>query len=230
MKVIVFTSAYSKRAYMMRQSILSGMNQSYRNFVHSVNITLDDDAQTKDLSPLYNDLLNSNLIVNHSENAKYGFSHFNNMRTIKFVPDYEKYDLFIKMDDDDIYKKHYVKNIVNHFTSNPDIDITSTRIKHQLNGYDVNIRDNDLLYDNLGGNPEGTDYAMPSTFAFTKKALDAIINLTEADVCGHDDLMWRIAWSKHNLKHSLVDNSQDVIWHIHGKNASVGYFLTKKET
>lgn len=230
MKVLVFTSAYSKRAFMMRQSILSGMNQSYRDFVHSVNITLDDDAQTKDLSPLYNDLLNPNLIVNYSENSKYGFSHFNNMKTIKFVPDYESYDLFVKMDDDDIYKKDYVKNIVDHFIANPDIDITSTRIKYQLNGYDLHFRDNDLLYDNLGGNPGETDYAMPSTFAFTKKALDAIIDLTTADVCGHDDLMWRVTWHKHNLKHSLVDNSQDVIWNIHGANASVGYFLTKKET
>lgn len=228
MKVLVFTSAYSKRAYMMRQCILSGMNQSYRNFVHSVNITLDDDAETKDLSPLYNDLLNPHLVVNYSQNAKYGFSHFNNMNTIRFIPDYESYDLFVKMDDDDIYKKDYVENIVNHFKNNPDIDITSTRVMYQLNGYDVRPRGDGYLYDNLGANPEGTDYAMPSTFAFTKKGLDAIINLTEADVCGHDDLMWRVAWAKHGLKHSLVDNSNSIVWHIHGKNASVGYFLIEK--
>lgn len=214
---------------MMRQSILSGMNQSYRNFVHSVNITVDEDADTKDLSALYDDLLNPHLVINYSDNAKYGFSHFNNMRTIRFVPNYEEYDIFVKMDDDDIYKRNYVENIVNHFKSHPEIDITSTRIKHQLNGYDIHSRDDNILYDNLGANPEGTDYAMPCTFAFTKKALDVIINLTEVDVCGHDDLMWRVAWDKHGLKHSLVDNSQDVVWHIHGNNASVGHFLTKKE-
>lgn len=229
MKVLIFTSAYSKRAYMLRQCILSGMNQSYRNFVHSVNITLDDDAETKDLSPLYDDLYNDNLLVNYSANAKFGFSHFNNMNTIRFVPNYEEFDLFVKMDDDDIYKKDYVKTIVDHFVKYPDVHIASTRIMHQLNGYDVFSRGDGHLYDNLGANPEGTDYAMPSTFAFTRRALYSIINLTEKDVCGHDDLMWRIAWAKDNLKHSLVDNSLNVVWNIHGNNASVGYFLRIKE-
>ena len=220
MRVLIFTSAYSKRAYMMRQSVLSGMNQSYRDFIHSVNITLDKDSITKDLSPLYNDLLNSNLIVNYSENAEYGFSHFNNMRTIKFVPDYEQYDLFVKMDDDDIYKKDYVKNIVSHFNNHPDTDIISSRISTQLNGYDLYKGS----YDNLGGNPGNSTYHMPITFAFNKRSLDAIINLTEKDVNGHDDMMWRTAWERNGLKHVAVKNDDEIIWNVHGKNASVPNF------
>jgi len=228
MKVLVFTSSYYKRTYMLRQSILSGMNQSYKNMIHSINITSDETTETKDFTPLYEDL-KGNFIVNQSENAKIGFSHFNNMKTIKFVPDWETYDLFVKMDDDDIYKKDYVKNIVEHFINNPGIDVTSTKVMYQLNGYDLRSREGGLNYDNLGGNPEGTDYAMPCTFAFNKKGLDSILDLTEADVCGHDDMMWRVAWVKTGIKHSLVDNSEEVIWNIHGGNASVGYFLTKKE-
>lgn len=212
---------------MLRQSILSGMNQSYENMIHSINITSDPDTQTKDFSPLYEDL-EGKFIVNQSENSKWGFSHFNNMKTIQFVPDWETYDIFVKMDDDDIYKKDYVKNIVEFFQSHPDIDVTSTKITHQLNGYDLYTRDSVYKYDNLGGNPEGTNYAMPMTFAFTKRALDVIINLTISDVCGHDDLMWRVAWDKAGIKHELVDNSDEVIWHIHGKNASVGYWLIEK--
>jgi len=213
---------------MLRQSILSGMNQSYENMIHSINITSDETTETKDFSPLYEDL-EGKFIVNQSENAKIGFSHFNNMKTIKFVPDWETYELFVKMDDDDIYKRDYVKNIVEHFTNNPDIDATSTEIMYQLNGYDLRSRGEGIKYGNLGGNPGDTDYAMPMTFAFTKKGLDAIINLTEADVCGHDDMMWRVAWFKNGLKHSLVDNSEEVIWNIHGSNASVGDWLIKKE-
>jgi len=228
MKVLIFTSSYYKRPYMLRQSILNGLNQSYENLIHSINITVDETTETKDFSPLYNDL-SGKFVVNTSENSKWGFSHFNNMNTIKFIPNYESYDLFIKMDDDDIYKRDYVKNIVEHFINNPGIDATSSRISYQLNGYDLRSRDDGYKYDNLGGNPEGTDYAMPMTFAFTKKALDAIINLTVNDVNGHDDMMWRTAWEKNNLKHSLVDNSDEIIWNIHGENASVGYFLTIKE-
>jgi len=228
MKVLVFTSSYYKRTYMLRQSILSGMNQSYQNMIHSVNITFDETTETKDFTPLYEDLTGK-FIINTSENSKWGFSHFNNMKAIQFVPDWETYDIFIKMDDDDIYKKDYVKNIVDHFTSYPEIDITSTLIKHQLNGYDLKTREEGSYYNNLGGNPVDTNYAMPMTFAFTRKALDLIIDLTEKDVCGHDDMMWRVAWNSKGLKHSLVDNSTQVIWNVHGQNASVGYFLIKKE-
>ena len=37
MKVLVFTSAYSKRAYMMRQCILNGMNQTYKEIITKIN-------------------------------------------------------------------------------------------------------------------------------------------------------------------------------------------------
>ena len=223
MKVLIFTSSYYKRPYMLRQSILSGMNQSYENIIHSINITSDSTTLTKDFSPLYKDL-SGKFIINQSANSQYGFSHFNNMNTIRFVPDWEIYDLFVKMDDDDIYKKYYVENIVNHFKVNSDIDIVSSKITYQLNGYDLYVRDVDK-YDNLGGNPGDTNYAMPLTFAFTKRALNTIINLTVNDVNGHDDMMWRTAWYKEGLKHSLIDNSDNVIWNIHGKNASVAGFL-----
>jgi hypothetical protein len=222
LKVLVFTSAYCKRAYMMRQSILSGINQTYPNMVHSVNITLDKTSTTKDLSPLYEDLLNDKLIINYSDNYEhYGFSHFNNMKCIQFVPDYQSYDLFIKMDDDDIYKSKYVENIVKVFEENPEVDTVSTKIKWQLNGYDLYKGP----YDNLGGNPNDSTYHMPNTFAFNKKALDCIISLTEKDVCGHDDMMWRVAWENAKLKHKAVKNDDDVIWNIHGKNTSVGGWL-----
>jgi hypothetical protein len=143
------------------------------------------------------------------------------MKCIQFVPDYQSYDLFIKMDDDDIYKSKYVENIVKVFEENPEVDTVSTKIKWQLNGYDLYKGP----YDNLGGNPNDSTYHMPNTFAFNKKALDCIISLTEKDVCGHDDMMWRVAWENAKLKHKAVKNDDDVIWNIHGKNTSVGGWL-----
>lgn len=229
LKVLVFTSAYYKRAYMMRQSILSCMNQTYKNLVHSVNITLDKTSITRNLFPLYEDLSenNSKLIIGHSDNYNhYGFSHFNNMTAIRQVPNYESYDLFVKMDDDDIHKSRYVENIVKTFEENPNADIVSSLINIQLNGHDL-YRAHPTPFDNLGGNPGGSDYHMPMTFAFNKKALDLILPLTEADVCGHDDMMWRVAWVKAGLKHVTVPNNDEIIWNIHGGNASVADFLKK---
>jgi hypothetical protein len=228
LKVLVFTSAYYKRAYMMRQSILSTINQTYTNLIHSVNITLDDTAITRNLSPLYDDIIekNNRILINYTKNyPHFGFSHFNNMKAITMVPNFDTYDIFIKMDDDDIHKSRYVENIVNIFSNN-NVDIVSSKIDVQLNGYDLH----DGPYDNLGGNPNNSTYHMPMTFAFNKKALNSIINLTESDVCGHDDLMWRVAWEKNNLIHLPVDNAKQIIWNIHGDNASVGYFLRKDKS
>lgn len=214
---------------MSRMCMLNGLQQTYPNMVHIVNITLDKDSVTKDLSPLYEDLLQNNshrLQVTYSENEGSRFTgHFNNMRAIQSVPDLDSYDLFIKNDDDDIYKSDYVKNIVDLFVNNKDVDITSTSIAWQLNGYDLYrkgpARD-------LGGNPPNTDYRMPMTFAFNRRALDVIIGLTEADICGFDDKMWRVAWAKEGLRHRPVGNEQEIIWHVHGKNASTSDFLIQK--
>ena len=228
MKVLIFTSSYSKRAYMMRHCILNAMNQSYREFVHSVNITLDDDLKTRDLSVLFDDLLNPNLIVNHSSNqkgwnqnsSKCGLTHFNNMNAIRFVPNYKDYDIFVKMDDDDIYKKNYIENIVNQFVKYPDTDIVSSKISTQLNGYDLYKGS----YDNLGGNPNKSTYHMPMTFAFNKRALEHCMSLTWNDVNGYDDMMWRTIWEIKGLKHVGINNDDQIIWHIHGKNTSTENF------
>jgi len=211
MKVLVFTSSYN-RPYMLRQCILSVKNQSVKKIKHSVNITSE---MPLDALLLINDL--DDITISITEN---NHTHFNNIAAIKAVENYEDYDLFIKMDDDDVYKSDYVKNIIAFFKKNPDVDIVSSEIKFQLNGtevYSVDAKD-------LGGNTD-VEYRMPMTYAFNKKALDAIINLEKKDMFGFDDMIWRIIWKAYKLKHAVVNNSQEVIWHIHGKNVSTASFL-----
>jgi hypothetical protein len=216
MKVIVFTSSY-KRPYMLRQCILNAKNQTYKGFFHTINITSDlEDMQN--YLPLLEDVYTlEDMNIMHSVN---NHTHFNNIKAIKAVNNYESYDLFIKMDDDDIYKADYVKNIVDAFKTHPYVDIVSSEIKYQLNGnniHEVNAKD-------LGGNRD-VDYKMPMTYAFNKKALNAIINLQSKDMYGFDDMTWRIIWKAYELKHVVVDNSQQIVWHIHGKNVSTANFL-----
>jgi hypothetical protein len=197
---------------MLRQCVLSVKNQSVKDITHAVNITSDNALNNL---VLIDDLVTDNVII--TENSH---THFNNMAAIKAVDGYEDYDLFIKMDDDDIYKLDYVKNIVTFFENNPDVDVVSSEIKFQLNGTEIylaNAKD-------LGGNAD-VEYRMPMTFAFNKKALDAIINLQEKDMFGGDDMVWRIIWRAHKLKHAVVNNAEEIIWHIHGKNDSTASFL-----
>lgn len=211
MKVLIFTSSYN-RPYMLRQCILSVKNQNVEDLTHSVNITSESPLAALTLVDDLNDVVISITDNNHT--------HFNNMTAIKAVDDYQDYDLFIKMDDDDVYKADYVKNIITFFEKNSDVDVVSSEIKFQLNGtevYLVNAKD-------LGGNID-VEYRMPMTYAFNKKALNAIINLEKKDMFGFDDMMWRLHWKAHGLKHASVDNSEDIIWHIHGKNVSTSSFL-----
>ncbi len=214
MKVLVFTSSYN-RPYMLRQCVLSVKNQSYKDITHVINITSEN--------PFNTFALIDDLSVHRAIASKNSHTHFNNMAAIKCIKNYGDYDLFIKMDDDDIYKKDYVQNIVTLFENNPDVDIVSSEIKLQLNGTDVylaNAKD-------LGGNTD-VEYRMPMTYAFNKKALDAIINLEKKDLFGYDDMTWRIIWKAHGLKHAVVDNAEEIIWHIHGNNVSTGSFLKEK--
>jgi hypothetical protein len=187
--------------------------------MHTVNI-VSDGGKDQNFLPLYDDLLDDKLIVTKGKN---NFIHFNNMTAIKIIPDYNEYDVFIKMDDDDVYKKNYVFNIVKFFENNPDVDIVSTKINHQLNGNQVITSENG--YDNLGGNPNNSTYHMPMTHAFNKKALECIVNTHPTN--WNDDFMWRCKWEQNNLKHLAVDNREQVIWHIHGNNISTSSFLSK---
>ncbi len=214
MKALVFTSSYN-RPYMLRQCVLSVKNQSVKDITHAINITSENPL---DALTLINDLVTDHVIL-----TKNSHTHFNNMAAIKAVDDYEDYDVFIKMDDDDVYKADYVKNIVTFFETHPDVDIVSSEIQFQLNGTEVYLAN----AKNLGGNTD-VEYKMPMTFAFNKKALDAIINLEEKDMFGGDDMVWRIIWRAHKLKHAVVNNAEEIIWHIHGKNDSTASFLKEK--
>jgi hypothetical protein len=205
---------------MLRQCILNAKNQSYKKFKHGINIT-SDPGDVQNYLSLINDIyVPGKMRIIHSTNSH---THFNNMLAIKQFRNYDTYDVFIKMDDDDVYRSAYVENIVDKFNSDPTIDIVSSKISHQLNGHKLYY--NPEGYDNLGGNPGESTYHMPMTFAFNKKAFDVIKNLEEKDICGGDDMMWRMHWEAHGLKHVAVDNADEIIWHIHGKNDSTASFL-----
>jgi glycosyltransferase involved in cell wall biosynthesis len=216
-RVLVFTCSYN-RPHMLRQCILNIQNQTYKNITHSINITLDKDAKTKNVDFLYDDLVGPNTIVKYSLNTH---QHYNHSTAITNIPDYKSYDIFVKVDDDDIYKKRYIESIVATFVANPSTDITSSKLVCHLNGHNLNKGD----YDNLGGNPPGSDYHMPPSFAFNRRTLDLTLSIDPSLLLqriSHDSI-WRKLWSAHNLIHTTVPNERNLIMYVHGKNISTGY-------
>lgn len=214
LKVLCFTTSYNRHK-MLRGTINDIKNQSYNNIFHSINIALDINNQL-DYSLIYNDILDDRCKIIYNSNQHQHINHINAIKSI----DYNQYDVFVKIDDDDIYKKDYIKTIVDYFINNPNIDVISSKINLQLNGSIIR----QINADNLGGNTEGCIFRMPPTFAFNKKALFEIINLSH--IYGFEDHMWRDVWCK-NCIIGEVDNSKNIIWNIHGQNISTADFLIK---
>ncbi len=216
-KVLCFTTSFNRHK-MLRGTIQDIKSQSYGNLFHSVNITSDNPKQNNDdYIKIFDDLKTEKNLFSFSKNEH---QHSNYIRSITNVGDYQTYDLFVKIDDDDIYKKDYVKTIVLFFEKN-DVDVISSKMKYQLNGNYFKTGD----YNNLGGNPKNCDFKMPPTFAFNLKALNHLIDVKR--FYGFEDHMWRDIWCE-NCKIGVMDNSENVIWNIHGKNISTSDFLIDK--
>ena len=218
-KVLCFTTSYN-RPKMLRGCIQDILNQSYPNIMHSINYAHDTDVTPNYQALIFDDLLKLtnrvNMVFNKNEHPQDNY-----INAIKGIPNYLDYDLYIKIDDDDMYKTNYVANIVKAF-EDESIDVSSSYINGQLNGHIMKGGN----FNNFGANPEGSDYHMPMTFAFNRKGLDLIMDIP---VRYHfEDVMWRDLWSANNLKHITVDNSNQVIWNIHGKNISTASFLKKE--
>ncbi|MFJ8268114.1 glycosyltransferase [Peribacillus asahii] len=209
MKVLLFTPSY-KRPYILRQCILNAKNQSYTDFTHSISIMYDNKSEVANYEVLFDDILDDRFIIQYNKDST---GHTNALTTISQAP--TPYDIYIKMDDDDIYKKDYVKTIVEYFETHK-CDVLSSHINYQLNNYYLSKGN----YRSLGGNFPNNNYLMPMTLAFSHKAYQVLLNTKDSR--HFDDLVWRKAWSASGLKDHNVDNSNNIIWHIHGKNASVG--------
>ena len=214
MKVLLFTPSY-RRPHMLRQCILNAKNQTYIAFTHSISIKYDDISEIENYEVLFDDILDDRFIIGYNKNSS---TLTNFMTAMAQCP--ESFDLYIKIDDDDIYKKDYIKTIVDYFETH-ECDVLSSKINYQLNNYFVSKGN----YRNLGGDYPDNNYLMPMTFAFNNKAYQIL--LTIKDNNAYEDLQWRDAWTLNGLDDHNVDNSNNIIWHIHGKNISVADWFRK---
>ena len=64
---------------------------------------------------------------------------------------------------------------------------------------------------------------MPFTYVFNKKCLDILLKTTTEDLSRihpFEDAGWRRVWRNNNIKSTTLDNIDNAIYHIHGKNIS----------
>lgn len=221
MRVLAFTVSHN-RPYFLRHCVAQIAAQSYPQLRHSVSVT-DDAVFQKAVSP--DDYLRMLFSDVEPHRTQFSFhpnrhQHLNYLSAITSVADYCEYDLFIKIDDDDIYKRDYVGRCVD-FHRRTKCDVSSTAATCQINGHRL-LSGN---YQNLGANPPGTSFCMPQSFAFNRAALEAITNVG-LDACSDwEDKAWRSAWVEQGLIHKVRADESEFVWHIHGRNISVAGML-----
>lgn len=215
-KVLCFTTSLNRLKY-IRGCVFDIVNQSYPDIHHSINMAFEDPTTILELQRLIADLKFpcNTFVIN--PNAHQQDNHLNAIRAVG----YKDYDLFVKIDDDDIYLKDYVQNIVERFEQG-DVDMVSSIVTTQLNGNIIRKG----AWDNLGGNPEDKPFHMPMTFAFNRKALDFILDIRNRD--HYEDMLWRRAWVEHDIRVGTVSNQDSMVWNIHGQNMTTSNFLIKK--
>lgn len=220
MKVLCFTTSFN-RPYFLYNTINNISNQSYKDITYSININYILENEISEYSKLLRDFENDNRI-------KISFfpksSQQNNYINAISSGD-DNHDIFIKIDDDDIYHKLYIEKAVEIFnTQQP--DILSFISDQHINNNMIYGSIDKIGYNHVDGNRE--DFGMPSTYIFNRKAYNLISQITNDDVKKihlWEDVAWRKAWRDNNLKTITYNIGNMMTYNIHHKNTSSTFML-----
>lgn len=223
MKILCFTTSY-RRPYYIYNIINNILNQSYTDINYCVNINLDR---------LEDKIIYENFLLDFAtDNRLKIIYNKNNDQQINYVRAIEgfgnlDYDLFVKIDDDDIYTKKYIEKSINLFNNN-DCDIMSYICNTHINN---NILKSEQI-SSIGvwkkDQQSAISFGMPSTFIFNKKACEIIKNIdikTSKSIHKFEDGAWKELWRKHNLKSLIINNENLFVYNIHKNNISSKFLL-----
>jgi hypothetical protein len=220
MKILLFTPS-KHRPLFSRLCLLQMQNQTYP---HTHCIFLNTDTPD-DTTHNYTDILNDIQIKTNNEVqlafGRSGDQHQNHMTAITLEKNWEDFDLFLKIDDDDIYTKTYIEDVVNSYKKHQ-WDFSGTKSEGYIN--DIQYHSNIHISD-LGLSDEeialGVPKLMPSTFAFTKKAIQKLMNIPA--IKGWEDIAWRkLMVTNPEIKVHVREHS-NYTYNVHGKNVSTSH-------
>lgn len=225
-KPLCFTTS-KDRPYMLYNCVSNILNQSYNDFIYYINININNDKDKIS----YNDLLKD---FKDDPRLHFFFSqsktqHENYLKPI-IEAGIDKYNLFIKIDDDDIYKKYYIENIITLYKKNKK-DILSCSLNYTING-------KSLLkgaFDSIGiwpGDNSPIKFGMPCTYVMNRSAINILLRMTPEyirSIHQFEDPAWRTEWRNAGLKSIVVKNFDHAIYNIHGKNISSSYLYNESD-
>lgn len=222
MRVLAFTAS-KHRPLMLRHCIMQIKNQSY-SADHVIYVNSPLEQTTSETSLHYENLLEDLCHDGSGGKIRIGFGPSQTFQkdrasAIRMV-DIQDYDLFLIVDDDDIYLKDYVRDVVQDFEVRK-WDFSGTFSNGHLNGYrwkrNVNL-------ETLGLSGEdhelGVPKFMPPTAAFSRKAIKALLELPEDE--DFSDSRWRRHLAADPGISVKARTDKNFVYNIHGGNKSTG--------
>ena len=226
-KVLCFTTSHN-RPYMLYNCIRSICSQSFKDFKYSVNININtenDKIQYQSLLKEFND--DPRIVLSYTQNST---QHENYLKPIIQVGR-DNYNLYIKIDDDDIYQAKYLETMIAFYKKSKK-DIISCSLNRSINGQRVKFG----KFDSIGTWGPDTEskikFGMPCTYVFNQSALNILLKISPKNISAvhiFEDPVWRQEWRKAGLTSAIMQDADIAIYHIHGKNSSSSYLLENVE-
>jgi hypothetical protein len=223
-RALAFTCS-RHRPLMLRHCIMQMQRQSCM-IDHAIFVNSPED-DTFDRTAIHYEALLNDVCTNASGKVliEYGQSktpHDNNIRVLEMI-NIDDYDLFFKIDDDDIYLQSYVKGVIDDFSLNR-WDYSGTWSHGLLNGHRWCPR---KIQKDLGLGQEDIDLRVPSIMppsaVFSRKAIRVILEAPATDLI--EDIHWRRILARTPHLFMAVRNDKNFVYNIHGGNMSTASWL-----
>jgi hypothetical protein len=224
-RVLAFTCS-RHRPLGLRHCIMQLQRQTYPAD-HTIYVNSPDDDTTDCTSVRYDPILEdlragaaNKIVFGYGKSQTYVENHLRALRLIEIGD----YDLFLKIDDDDLYLRRYVEDIVSDFEARR-WDYSGTASCGVLNGR--RWRSQRVLSD-LGLDAKldlelGVISVMPPTLAFSRNAIAVIIAAPESREM--EDVYWRRLLARRHDLVGVVRTDRNFVYNIHGGNLSSGTWL-----
>lgn len=219
-RVLAFTCS-RHRPLMLRHCIMQMRRQTYP-VDHAIYVNSDVPDEAESTSVDYDRLIRD-AGDDGSGRLRVGYGpshsmHRNHVEALQLA-DLDAYDLFLKVDDDDIYFRSYAEGVVKDFAA-ARWDFSGTHSQGWINGR----RWIDTILVDLGQSQTDRDLGvlqiMPPTTAFSRRAIDLVLSIS--DRSGMDDIIWRRALAEAPNMVMAIRNESNFVYNIHGGNVSTG--------
>jgi len=218
LRVLAFTCS-AKRPFYLRCCALQMQQQNYPAD-HAIYI---NHPEAQDRADPYNyiSLLNDLVPPQGTLTLRYGRSgtqQYNHLQALELA-DLDRYDLFLKIDDDDIYRRGYIQAVAADYLEHR-WDFSGCHAHGIMDGtkWGPNNR-----CTHLGMEPRDTELGvaemMPSSYAFTRKAIN-IIREIPTSIDKNEDILWRRSLTTNENIRKHVRERSGMAYHLHGKNVS----------